>query len=161
MINLRTHIKRFGYLAIWLLILTACRPKGILSSKQMENILVDLHTAEGVMQVAGYNYGHDEDVRGYYLVILEEHGTTQAQFDSSLVWYTAHPTIIDKLYPKVIERLQEQYDTYAALIEKQGEGPRKSMEEWLNWCQKGYDKGSWEKKIEKNAQKFVYVEKML
>jgi len=109
-------LKKLCFFSLCLLSLTACRPKGILSTRQMEDILVDLHTSEGVLQVAGYNYGHDEAYRGYCLTILKQHGITQAQFDSSLVWYTAHPTIFDKIYPKVIDRLQAQHDAYADSI---------------------------------------------
>ncbi len=140
--------------------LTACRPKEILSPKAMEDIMVDLHTSEGILQVAGYNYGHDEEYRGYCLVILERHGTTQAQFDSSLVWYTAKPTIFNKIYPKVLDRLQAQYDAYAALMESKKTVYRRTVSEWTQLCQQGYDKGPWQKKNEKNAQKFVYVKKM-
>jgi len=127
----------------------------------MEDLFVDLHTAEGIMQEAGYNYGHDEAQRGYYLVILAQHGVTQAQFDSSLVWYIANPTIFNKIYPKVIERLQTQYDTYAAWMETHTSSPKKSVDEWMNECQNGYNKGLWEKKNKKSTQKFAYVKKML
>ncbi len=78
----------------------------------MEDIFVDLHTADGILQESGYDYGHDEELRGYYQIVLDKHGTTQAQFDSSLVWYTTHPTIFDKIYPKVLDRLQAPLDAY-------------------------------------------------
>ncbi|MCQ2311526.1 MAG: DUF4296 domain-containing protein [Paludibacteraceae bacterium] len=99
-------------------LLPGCRPRNVLSPQQMEDIFVDLHTADGVLQELGYNYGHDEELRGYYQSVLRQHGTTQAQFDSSLVWYTAHPAIFDKIYPKVLERLQQQVDNYTVEEEK-------------------------------------------
>ncbi|MCQ2311219.1 MAG: DUF4296 domain-containing protein [Paludibacteraceae bacterium] len=108
-------MRRYCYIICGLLVvvlLVGCRPRGVLSPKQMEDLFVDLHTADGILQEAGYNYGHDEALRGYYEAVLEEHGVTQAQFDSSLVWYTANPTIFDKIYPKVINRLQEQLDRF-------------------------------------------------
>jgi len=155
------QLKKLCFLVLGTLVLTACRPKGILSSKQMEDILVDLHTAEGILQEAGYNYGHDEALRGYFLVVLQEHGTTQAQFDSSLVWYTANPTIFDKIYPHVIERLQKQYDTYSDLLESINKGTNMDIDDWLYRCQYGIDKGLWKKNFEKNTKKFVYIKKML
>lgn len=92
-------------LAIVLLLLPACRPKGVLTRSQMEDVLVDIHAAEGVLEEAGLAYGHDEAQRAYYNVVLRKHHITQEQFDSSLVWYTAHPQVFDKIYPKVQDRL--------------------------------------------------------
>ena len=86
-------MKRLLYILLPLLFLSSCalRPDEVLSNREMVSLLVDLHCAEGILQVAGYNYGHESDVEQYYQVILDEHGVTQAQFDSSLVWYTEHP----------------------------------------------------------------------
>ena len=46
----------------------------------------------------------------YYKSVLDEHGITQAEFDSSLVWFTDNPQIFNKIYPKVIDRLQADMD---------------------------------------------------
>lgn len=84
----------------------ACRPSGVLSSRQMRNVLYDMHRADAILQVGGYSYGHDEQLAKSYQLVLDKHGITQAQFDSSLVWYTDHPQIFDKIYPKVVARLE-------------------------------------------------------
>lgn len=88
------------------LLLAGCRPRGVLSSREMRKVLVDLHRADAVLQVAGYNYGHDEDLAKYYQEVLNQHGITQAQFDSSLVWYTNNPQRFDKIYPRVVKDLE-------------------------------------------------------
>ena len=102
----------------FVLCLTGCRPKGILHSGQMREILADLHKTDGLMQVQGLNFGHDEVRNIYYAQVLEKHGITQAQFDSSIVWYTAHPVLFDKIYPKVQADLKAEHEafkiTYAA-----------------------------------------------
>ena len=41
--------------------------------------------------------------------MLDKHGITQAEFDSSLVWFTDNPQIFNKIYPKVIERLEADF----------------------------------------------------
>ena len=46
--------------------------------------------------------------------MLEKHGITQSQFDSSLVWYTAHPVFFDKIYPKVQAELKAEHDAFMA-----------------------------------------------
>lgn len=89
-----------------LLAVVGCRPRGVLSNHEMREVLYDLHRADGAIQVAGYNYSHDQEVAGYYKNVLDKYGITQAQFDSSLVWYTDNPQIFNKIYPKVIERLE-------------------------------------------------------
>ncbi len=86
--------------------LASCRPKGVLSSGQMEDLFVDLHRAEGIIYVNGYMNGHDSIVRLTYDSILAAHGVTRAQFDSSLVWYTDNPMMFNKIYPHVMERLE-------------------------------------------------------
>ena len=100
------------------ILLVGCRPKGILHSGEMRAILADLHKTDGLMQVQGLNFGHDEVRNIYYAQVLEKHGITQAQFDSSIVWYTAHPVLFDKIYPKVQADLKAEHEafkiTYAA-----------------------------------------------
>lgn len=91
-------------------LVTSCtmRPKWVLSNSEMVDLLVDLHYAEAVIQSAGYNYGHDDEVNRYYATLLEERGVTQAQLDSSLAWYTAHPQYFQSVYPRVMQRLEKQ-----------------------------------------------------
>ena len=93
-----------------LLAVVGCRPRGVLSNNEMRGVLYDLHRADGAIQVAGYNYSHDQEVAGYYKNVLEKHGITQAQFDSSLVWFTDNPQIFNKIYPKVIELLEADFE---------------------------------------------------
>ena len=86
-----------------------CRPRGVLSNREMRDVLYDLHRADGAIQVEGYNYSHDQELAGYYKNVLDKHGITQAEFDSSLVWFTDNPQIFNKIYPKVIERLEADF----------------------------------------------------
>lgn len=96
-------------------VFTSCRPKGVLSAREMQSVLHDMHYTEAVLQVAGYNYGHDEAVAKYYQQVLDKHGITQAQFDSSIVWYTDHPQRFDKIYPRVVKDLEAERDQWIAL----------------------------------------------
>ena len=97
-----------------LLVQMGCRPRGVLSNNEMREVLYDLHRADGAIQLAGYNYSHDQEVAGYYKNVLDKHGITQAEFDSSLVWFTDNPQIFNKIYPKVIARLEADLE-----VEKQ------------------------------------------
>jgi len=79
--------------------------------------MVDLHKTDALLQVAGVGHGYEEARMIYYAQVLERHGTTQAEFDSSLVWYTAHPQLFDKIYPKVMKELKAEEDAFLALHE--------------------------------------------
>ena len=81
----------------------------------MRSLLYDLHRTDALLQVSGKHYESDEVRDLYYAGVLEKHGVTQAQFDSSLVWYTAHPQLFDKIYPKVIVRLREDEQQFELL----------------------------------------------
>ena len=113
-----TEYRLICILFILAVILTGCRPRGVLSSHQMREVLVDLHKTEALMQVHNMTRGHYEDRDYYYAQVLEQHHITQAQFDSSLVWYTAHPQLFDKIYPKVIAQLESEKETFIAQHEK-------------------------------------------
>ncbi len=104
---------------IALVCLTGCRPKGILSSREMRDIMYDLHRVDGMMDVMQLGNGYDEDLARYYQSVLDRHGVTQAQFDSSLVWYTDNPALFDKIYPKVMDRLDEDVACWEAALARE------------------------------------------
>lgn len=97
------------------ILLPGCRPKGVLHSWEMRRVLVDLHKTDALLQVSGKLQSPPEVKAIYYSQVLEKHGITQAQFDSSLVWYTAHPQLFDKIYPKVLKDLQAEEEAFLAL----------------------------------------------
>lgn len=101
-----------GTLIFIALYFSACRPKGILHSWEMREVLVDLHKTDALLQLSGKQYSESEDKAIYYAIVLERHGITQAEFDSSLVWYTAHPQLFDKIYPKVLAQLKKEEEQF-------------------------------------------------
>lgn len=108
-------IRQIGFILVLLTVLfSGCRPKGILHSKQMRDLLIDLHKTEGVIQAAGVRFDAHEERDLYYAEVLEKHGVTQAQFDSSIVWYTAHPQFFNKIYPKVLKELEAEEEAFVS-----------------------------------------------
>ena len=107
----RSHNTSFAIccllLSTVLFLLVACRPKGVLSVQEMEDLLYELHLTDGVIDQAGLVYGHDEEQRAYYAVTMQKMGITQEEFDSSIVWYTHHPQTFNKIYPKGMKRLED------------------------------------------------------
>lgn len=106
----RSHIAIL--LALFAVICIGCRPEGIMSSRQMRKVLIDIHKTEGAIQAAGVRYDAYEERDMYYAQVLEKHGITQAQFDSSIVWYTAHPQFFNKIYPKVLKEIEAEEEAF-------------------------------------------------
>jgi len=92
-----------------ILLLNACEghPRGVLSQREMTGVLTDLHKLDGCLYEKGYQYGHLNDKAPYYKFVLNKHGITEAQFDSSLVFYTKNPKQFEEIYTKVITQLTD------------------------------------------------------
>ena len=99
--------------AVLCILACGCRPRGVLSSRQMRRVMIDLHKTDALLQVCGLHTEHDSIEDAAYASVLERHGITQAQFDSSLVWYTNHPQLFDKIYPKVLAALNDENQAFS------------------------------------------------
>jgi hypothetical protein len=82
---------------------------GILEEKKMVELLVDIHLTDAVL----YTNNGMADVKRdkslyYYPSVLEKHGITKAQMDSSVAWYTRHPPSLTRVYEKVIKDLEKR-----------------------------------------------------
>ena len=141
---------RYRNILIWTLLvliaLSGCRPKGLLTSRQMRKVLYDLHRADAILQVEGLTYGHDEDVAKYYQVVLDKHHITKAEFDSSLVWYTDHPQLFNKIYPKVMNRVMDEKAQWEALdqVGKTVKRQLRPIDEICDELQLGYPIDLWQ-----------------
>ena len=103
----RSSLNIFSVLLMVLLVAMSCsrRPDDVLSRNKMEEVLTDLHKLDGVLLVKGFGYSGDRQNVYYYNQLLAKHGVTQAQFDSSLVYYTRKPKIFQKIYLNVIDNV--------------------------------------------------------
>ena len=89
------------------LLLSACdgRPRGVLDQKDMTKILIDMHKTEAILSERGLSYSRYSSKAPYYNFVLKKYGITQAQFDSSLVWYTKNPKKFGRIYDDVTAQL--------------------------------------------------------
>lgn len=88
-----------------LLCLGACRPerpKNVISPERMESILYDYHLA----QTMGGDQSGDYLYRRRLMVdyVLQKYGITQAELDSSLVWYARYPENLKDIYKRLADR---------------------------------------------------------
>lgn len=114
----------FPILIISLLVVNCTRrPKEILKPSEMTRVLVDIHIADGIFSISDFKKLSNEEKALYYQSILVKHNTTQAQFDSSVVWYSHDPKQFEKIYNKVTIQLTKYEEDvkngkYDSLISK-------------------------------------------
>ena len=95
---------------VWLLAIlavSACkpsRPHGVLSERKMEKVLVDYHLAQGMADVQD---GRTE-IERYRNVqsVFRKHHITEAQFDSSLVYYSVNAEKMREIYEHVVLKME-------------------------------------------------------
>lgn len=88
-----------------MLLLAACddRPKDVLSRGKMEDVLYDYHIMQGLINQLPANE-REEKAQDYINAVYEKHGITEAQFDSSIVYYNRHSKDLHKIYTNLKER---------------------------------------------------------
>lgn len=97
-----------------IILLAACKagkPNGVLSEKEMENILYEYHLAKATASI-----GDSSEIKGraYILSCLRNHGVNEAEFDSSMVWYFQHMEILQKVYQRINERYNRELASLGA-----------------------------------------------
>ena len=96
----------FVYLFVFMSIASCVNiPKGVLSMKQMENVLVEMHKAEAVSEEFYSKYGSTDKKQMLMAEVFKKSNITKAQFDTSLVFYSTRLDLYMKIYQKVLDRL--------------------------------------------------------
>lgn len=73
----------------------------ILSKGKMEDVLYDYHLAQGMMNMNDPKSGELIDA------VFDKHGITEAEFDSSLVYYNRHAKDLSEIYDNLLARFEE------------------------------------------------------
>ncbi len=95
------------------MLLSACnneKQKAPVGENKFESLLYDYHMALAMARAAKDSTEYKEHL--YANAALMKHGVTQAEFDSSLIWYATHT---EKLY-NIYERLQKRLDKEALVL---------------------------------------------
>lgn len=97
------------------------RPDDVLPESTMENLLYDYHIAKAM----GDNLPYSENYKKvlYTDAVFNKYGTSEAIFDSSMVWYTRNTEILTKLYEKVNKKLKDQQNSINHLIAMRDKKP--------------------------------------
>lgn len=114
-------------ICMFLLTVTGCkvrRPDSVIPESKMENLLYDYHLAKAMGDNLPYNENYKKAL--YLDAVFNKYGTTEAVFDSSLVWYTRNTEILSKIYERVSKRLKSQQDEINHLIALRDNKPKMS-----------------------------------
>lgn len=112
------------YILFVLMLATACqsdRSAYIIDDDDMEDLLYDVYRAHFT-----YKDGEDSRQDGAYqyalfLKILEKHDVTQAQWDSSMVYYCRHANDLQNIYKNLNERLEMEAESIGASVGESGD----------------------------------------
>ncbi len=100
-----------------LILMVACKPGTpgkYIQPDDMEDILVDYHLARAIAMENSSSQQRDYNMQLYVATVLQDHGVTQEQFDSSLLYYYTRSDRFAPIYQRVAERLEERALTMGA-----------------------------------------------
>ena len=120
-----SSVKRIlGAGIFFVLIFTSCEqiPSHIIAPEQMETLLIDIHKAEAISDNLT-QYASDREKERLRQSVFDRHHVTQAQFDTSLVWYSEHMTKYSQIYNNVTARLKEEDDAVKTLLVERKSSP--------------------------------------
>ena len=111
----------FSFIIVSLAVSCIDRPDVVLDEQQMIDVLVDVHRAEGLLemqqQTGSTKAGELEQYqKSVMAAVLQKHGVSRQQYDSSLMWYAQHLKLLTRVYGHVDERLQEEHELWSLQV---------------------------------------------
>jgi hypothetical protein len=97
-------------------ILVSCqrdRPhRDLLEKDELIPILIDLHRAYAIQSSVKFRkISLDVDSVDLHAYIFDKHNVSKVIFDSSIAWYSRHPTLFAEIYDEVIMDLTQMRDS--------------------------------------------------
>ena len=98
-------------LLFFLFLLVSCSvelPPYVIPEGKMERILYDYHLAQGMADAQSDN----KEANRYLYVqkVFEKYHITEAEFDTSMVWYSGHADHLENMYKRIDARLERESD---------------------------------------------------
>lgn len=109
-------MRKWTYILIIVSFLTSCesilssKPAGTLSTKQMIDVLVDIHLTEAMLNVANdptVRLNDTAQLRSRFAQVFTKHNVDPDDFNASLTYNLEHIDELDQIYVEVINRLTE------------------------------------------------------
>lgn len=118
---MKTKYLTWLMLAVWMFV--GCKPgvpSRYLQPDEMEEILYDFHLSQAVVMME-HDAPENAERHLAYQAVLKKHQVTQAEFDSSLVYYYSHAYRLDEIYKRVSQRLENQAQALGAAESELGQ----------------------------------------
>ena len=103
---------RVAAVAAWVcvlaLALAGCKPgvpSTFIQEDDMEDLLYDYHLADAMARDAKGDY--NENIMAYRAAVLRKYGVSQAEFDTSMVYYMRHTDRLHAIYEHVAQCMQD------------------------------------------------------
>lgn len=87
----------------------SCKPSvplDIISPSDLEEILYDYHVAQSMAETSNDSVSIKR--HRYVKAVFDKHGITEAEFDSSMVWYSKHAGYLQNIYKSLRERYSSE-----------------------------------------------------
>mgnify|MGYP000155135445 CR=1 FL=1 len=97
-----------------------------------KNVLYDYHIAKAMGEEVPYNESYKRVL--YIESVFKKYGITQADFDSSMVWFARNPEVLTKIYEKVNVRLKAERDGINHLIALRDNSRKNHFPETVSTC---------------------------
>lgn len=91
-------------------------PSEIIPPEKMENILYDYHLSLGIS--TQLNTTTEYKKQAYKNYIFNKHHVTEAQFDSSMVWYTRNSYELSTIYQRLDKRFTQEKTKLNAMLQE-------------------------------------------
>ena len=104
---------RIAFYIIIFLTIFSCqnRPKEVLDKKKMEKVMYDVYIAEAMIENDGMRFATPSQKENLMASVFKKHNISEAQWDSSLVWYADHIKVYLQMNDSVKSRLKRAQGT--------------------------------------------------
>lgn len=112
-------MKRSLLSVVVMMLVMACTPSvpsEYIQPGDMEDILYDYHIGQAIVKAEHPGERFDFDKTKYFLSVLQKYGVTQADFDSSMVYYYSHLGRLKDIYTEVNTRLADEANDLGAAV---------------------------------------------
>lgn len=82
-------------------------PDEYIQPDELEDILYDYHLSKAMADQVADDHNSNYRRNLYYHAVLRKYGLTEAEFDSSMVYYYTHAERLEEIYQRVNDRMSE------------------------------------------------------
>lgn len=122
-----SYLKFLAFLAFCLLV-SSCKvrkPSDVIPEATMEDLLYDYHIAKALGENLPYNENYKKAL--YLESVFDKYNVTEAEFDSSMVWYARNVDVLAKIYDRLNSRAKTKQNDFDRLIALRDKKPMISL----------------------------------